>query len=232
MHILICDDEPEALDVLRTYTESYMNEHQIRYTLTAITDPAELPGIDTAFDLAILDIQIGPTDGIRLAGELRQRNPRLALFFVTYYDEYQDDAMDLQAFRFLPKPLDPKRLYSGLDKAMEYIDGAYVEVFLTDRGTSQRVLADDILYITRRGRRILVITWEEDFSIAEPMDDFVQRLPQRFFYSVHKSFHVNLHYIQKYSYTELLLTNGITIPIAPRRQSAFHKFWFDYLRRR
>lgn len=232
MHILICDDEPDALDVLRMHTESYMNEHQIRYTLTAITDPAELNRIDTAFDLAILDIQIGPTDGIRLAGELRQRNPRLALFFVTNYDEYQDDAMDLQAFRFLPKPLDPKRLYSGLDKAMEYLDGACVDVFLSDRGISQRVLADDILYITRKGRRILVITREEEFSIAEPMDDFVQRLPQRFFYSVHKSFHVNLHYIQKYSYTELLLTNGITIPIAPRRQSAFHKFWFDYLRRR
>ena len=232
MHILICDDEPEALDVLRMHTESYMNEHQIRYTLTAITDPAELPGIDTAFDLAILDIQIGPTDGIRLAGELRQRNPRLALFFVTNYDEYQDDAMDLQAFRFLPKPLDPKRLYSGLDKAMEYLDGACVDVFLSDRGTSQRVLADDILYITRKGRRILVITREEEFTITEHKDDLVQRLPQRFFYSVHKSFHVNLHYVQKYSYAELLLTNGVAIPIAPRRQSAFHKFWFDYLRRR
>lgn len=232
MHILICDDEFDALEALREHTESYMNEHQIRYTLTAITDPAELPGIDTSFDLAILDIQIGPTDGIRLAGELRQRNPRLALFFVTNYDEYQDDAMDLQAFRFLPKPLDPKRLYSGLDKAMEYLDGACVEVFLSDRGTSQRVLADDILYITRKGRRILVITREEEFTITEHMDDLVQRLPQRFFYSVHKSFHVNLHYIQKYSYTELLLTNGVTIPVAPRRQSAFHKFWFDYLRRR
>ena len=232
MHILICDDEPEALDVLRMHTESYMYEHQIRYTLTAITDASELYRIDTAFDLAILDIQIGPTDGIRLAGELRQRNPRLALFFVTNYDEYQDDAMDLQAFRFLPKPLDPKRLYSGLDKAMEYLDGACVDVFLSDRGISQRVLADDILYITRKGRRILVITREEEFNITEHMDDLVQRLPQRFFYSVHKSFHVNLHYIQKYSYTELLLTNGITIPIAPRRQSAFHKVWFDYLRRR
>ena len=232
VHILICDDELDALDVLRMHTERYMNEHQIRYTLTAITDPSELYRIDTAFDLAILDIQIGPTDGIRLAGELRHRNPRLALFFVTNYDEYQDDAMDLQAFRFLPKPLDPKRLYSGLDKAMEYIDGAYVEVFLTDRGTSQRVLADDILYITRRGRRIVVVTGEEEFSITESMDDFCRRLPQRFFYPVHKSFYVNLHYVQKYSYSELLLTNGVSIPIAPRRQSAFHKFWFDYLRRR
>lgn len=35
-----------------------------------------------------------------------------------------------------------------------------------------------------------------------------------------------------FEYSELLLTNGIRIPIAPRRQSAFHKFWFEYLRRR
>lgn len=232
MKILICDDEHESMEILRKHTECYMNERQIRFDLTAITDPSIIVQENTAFDLAILDIQMDHTDGIHLAQMLRKRNPRLALFFVTNFDEYQDDAMDLQAFRFLPKPLDPKRLYSGLDKAMEYIDGAYVEVFLSDRGTSQRVLADNILYITRKGRRVLVVTDEQEFSISERLDDFCQRLPQRFFYPVHKSFYVNLHYVQKYSYTELLLTNGVTIPVAPRRQSAFHKFWFDYLRRR
>lgn len=232
MKILICDDELESMEILQEYTAHYMDEHQIQFDLTATTDPRMITQTDTAFDLAILDIQMDHTDGIQLAKVLRQRNPKLALFFVTNYDDYQDDAMDLQAFRFLPKPLDPRRLYSGLDKAMEYIDGAYVDIFLSDRGTSQRVLADDILYITRNGRRLLVVTEEQDFNIAEKLDDLCLRLPQQFFYPVHKSFYVNLHYVQRYSYTELLLTNGITIPVAPRRQSAFHKFWFEYLRRR
>lgn len=232
MKILICDDDNDSMEVLREHTIHYMMERQIRFDLTATTDPGIIAREDVSFDLAILDIQMDHTDGIHLAQMLRERNPKLALFFVTNFDEYQDDAMDLQAFRFLPKPLDPKRLYSGLDKAMEYIDGAYVEVFVSDCRMTQRILADDILYITRKGRRILVVTEDQEFTISEKLDDFCQRLPQRFFYPVHKSFYVNLHYVQRYSYTELILSSGIRIPIAPRRQSAFHKFWFDYLRRR
>ena len=41
-----------------------------------------------------------------------------------------------------------------------------------------------------------------------------------------------VHYVERYSYSEMLLTDGMRIPIAPRKQSAFHKFWFEYLRRR
>ena len=171
-------------------------------------------------------------DGIALAKHLRRNNPKLALFFVTNYDEYQDDAMDLQAFRFFEKPFNVNRLYAGLDKAMEYIDGAYVDLFLSENGAQQRVTADDILYVTRDGRRVLVCTTSKEYSAAEKFDDLCNKMPQLFFYPVHKSFLVNLHYVERYTYSELLLTNGFRIPIAPRRQSAFHKFWFEYLRRR
>ena len=232
MNILICDDEQASLAVLKKHMEYYLTHHQIRFNLTAATNPKEVTASETIFDLAVLDIRMEHTDGIRLAQELRLRNPKIALFFVTNYDEYQDDAMDLQAFRFLPKPLDPKRLYSGLDKAMEYLDGAYIDLYLSEDGACHRIIADDILYVTREGRRVLIMCQNQEYRTMKKLETFCEQLPQRFFYSVHKSFFVNLHYIQQYSYKELFLTNGTHIPIAPRRQSAFHKFWFEYLRRR
>lgn len=140
--------------------------------------------------------------------------------------------MDLQAFRFFGKPIDVKRLYSGLDKAMEYIDGAYVDVFLYGDGAQQRVLVDDILYITRSNRKVILVTKAGEFTAKESFDHWCEQLPPLFFYPVHKSFLVNLHYVNRYSYNEIILTDNTRIPIAPRRQSAFHKFWFDYLRRR
>lgn len=232
MRILICDDEQTYLNTLRIHIEEYMISHHIRYTITALTDPTRVMKEDSAYDLAFLDIQMAGIDGITLAKQLRQRNQKLALFFVTNYDEYQDDAMDLQAFRFFEKPFNVRRLYAGLDKAMEYIDGAYLDIYLTDNSVQQRVIVDDILYVTREGRRVSLVTENQVYNISEKFDDFCEKLPQLFFYPVHKSFFVNLHYVEKYAYTELLLTNGVRIPIAPRKQSAFHKFWFDYLRRR
>ena len=118
MRILICDDEPLYLDMMQSHVEEYMRLHQICFTITAVTDPTDILNGDDVFDLAFLDVQMPRIDGITMARMLRRRNSKLAMFFITNYEEYQDDAMDLQAFRFLEKPFHAPRLYAGLDKAM------------------------------------------------------------------------------------------------------------------
>lgn len=232
MKILICDDEVQYLDDLRIHVQEYMNNRFIEYEITAVTDPRQAAAENTRFDLAFLDIQMEGMDGIALAKELKKRNSKIALFFVTNYDEYQDDAMDLQAFRYFSKPFDKGRLYSGLDKAMEYIDGAYVDIFLYGDNAQQRILIDDILYITRENRKVVVKTIYQAITIREGFDELCEKMPPLFFYQVHKSYFVNLHYVKQYTYSELFLTDGTRIPIAPRKQSLFHKYWFEYLRRR
>lgn len=232
MKILICDDEQEQLDILTPYVRQYMEERGIACEITAATDPAAILKSDQVYDLAVLDIQMDGVDGIKLARELRKRNGKLALFFVTNHEEYQDDAMDLRAFRFFEKPFDAKRLFAGLDKAIEYIDGAYVDVFLYENGVQKRVLVDDIMYVTRYNRKVVIVTQNGEYITKEIFDDWCDKLPRLFFYPVHKSFLINLHYVDKYSYSEVYLTDGTRIPVAPRKQALFHKFWFQYLRRR
>lgn len=105
MKILICDDEQTYLNTLHIHIEEYMTSHHIPCTITALTDPLQIQKDTALYDLAFLDIQMPGIDGIALAKCLRKNNPKLALFFVTNYDEYQDDALDLQAFRFYEKPL-------------------------------------------------------------------------------------------------------------------------------
>lgn len=232
MKILICDDEIQYLNDLHFHVQEYMDNRAVNYKITAVTSPAQILSGDLFFDLAFLDIQMEEMDGIALAQKLKKQNGKIALFFVTNYDEYQDDAMDLHAFRYFSKPFNITRLYSGLDKAMEYIDGAYVDIFLYGDNAQQRVLIDDILYITRVNRKVIVKTKHREFSINENFDALCEKMPPLFFYQVHKSYYVNLHYVKRYSYSELLLTDGSRIPIATRKQAQFHKYWFEYLRRR
>ncbi len=232
MKILICDDEIQYLDDLRTHVLEYMKNRFIEPEITAVTNPSQIMDGNTSYDLAFLDIQMEGIDGITLAKELKKRNSKTALFFITNYDEYQDDAMDLQAFRYFSKPFNVSRLYLGLDKAMEYIDGAYVDIFLHGDNAQQRILIDDILYITRANRKNFIKTKYQYIPIREGFDEVCEKMPPLFFFQVHKSFFVNLHYVTQYSYTELYLTDGTRIPIATRKQALFHKYWFEYLRRR
>lgn len=232
MRILICDDEPLYLEELYAKVKEYMDSRFIECEIVKSMDANKAVEDKGSFDLAFLDIQMEGMDGIALARELKKHNGKLALFFVTNYNEYQDEAMDLRAFRYFEKPFDTRRLYSGLDKAMEYIDGAYVDIFMRSNGAQHRLLVDDIIYVMRDNRRVVAVTAQGSYVTRDSFDWWCGKLPSLFFYQVHNSFLVNLHYVQVYSYSELILTNGARISIASRKQAAFRKYWFEYLRRR
>ena len=231
MKILICDDDPQSLRLLSLHVQEYMSSHFYPARIVATEDPASVLAGTETFDIAFLDIQMDQLDGIRLGMELKKRNPLIILFFVTNYNEYIDSAMDLSAFRYFKKPFDVTRLYSGLDKAMEYLDRSCVYVFAKSESEDHRIYVDDILYVTREGRQVSIYTNTGSFSTKDSFEAFCDKLSPSFFYLVHKSFFVNLHHISKYAYTELTMTNGTRISVAPRKQSAFHQFWFEYLRR-
>ena len=232
MKILICDDELKYLSDLKLHVEQYMNNRFAKFTIDATTSSNEIFYNNSSYDLVFLDIEMDEINGISLAKELKKRNNKVVIFFITAYNGYQDDAMDLRAFRFFEKPFNVDRLYSGLDKAMEYIDESYVDIYLYDNQMQKRILIDNIIYIKSDSRKIIIVTTEGEFITREVFSYWNEVLPTSFFYQVHKSFLVNLHHIDIYKYTELYLDNNERIPIAPRKQSAFHKYWFEYLRRR
>ena len=232
LKIVICDDDKQYLEDLKIHIEEYMNNRLIHFTIDAATNPNEILNNNTVYNLAFLDIRMDEMSGISLAKELKRRNNKVILFFITSFNKYQDDAMDLRAFRFFEKPFNSERLYSGLDKAMEYIDEAYVDIYQQSGISHIKLLVDDIICIERNNRKSMINTVNEQYTTKDSLEKWCELLPNSFFYRVHKSFFVNLHYVEHYNYSELFLSNGMRIPIASRKQSDFHKYWFTYLRRR
>ena len=232
MRILICDDDRQYVDELKKHIEEYMSSHYLDCRIEDYTSPLAAADNGAAYDIAFLDIQMDELDGLSLAEKLTLRNGKLIIFYITSYNKYQDDAMDTRAFRFFEKPFDPERLYSGLDKALEYMDRSYVDIFLYNGHAQKRIPIDDIMYAETANRRTTIVTKEDRYNTSASLDELREALPNTFFYRVHKSFIVNLHYVEKYNYTELFLADGTRIPVAPRKQADFHKYWFAYLRRR
>ena len=113
MKILICDDEYTNLEILKKYITEYTAAHCIKADIYATASSKDVFESSTSYDLAFLDIQMPDIDGISVAKELKNRNQKVVIFFVTAFDEYQDEAMDLHAFRFFEKPFDSERLYES-----------------------------------------------------------------------------------------------------------------------
>lgn len=232
MKILICDDEQQYTDKIRKHIEEFMNYRSINFEIHTANNSQSVVDSDEIYQLAFLDIQMNELNGISLAKILKERNSKIVIFFVTSFNDYQDEAMDLRAFRFFEKPFNIERLYSGLEKAMEYIDESYIDFYLYTNSEHKKILVDDVIYVERCNRQVTLVTTQGNYTTRESFDEWCNILQNTFFYKVHKSFIINLHYVTSYKYSEVFIQNNIRIPIASRRQSDFHKFWFAYLRRR
>lgn len=232
MRILLCDDEQEYINEIKIYIEKFLLERSISFEIDTVNNPQEIIDSDNVYQLAFLDIQMDNIDGITLAKILKERNEKIVIFFVTSYNDYQDEAMDLRAFRFFEKPFDPERLYTGLERAMEYIDESYIDFYVSANNSQTKILVNDVIYVERANRQVTLVTTNCVYKTKETFDHWCNILQNSFFYRVHKSIIVNLHYITKYRYDEIVLNNTITIAIASRKQAAFRKFWYRYLRRR
>ena len=114
---------------------------------------------------------------------------------------------------------------------MEYLNESYVDIIVEGGRESVRIPVDDILFVRRENRKTSVITVNGEYACKASFDEIISKLPNTFFYLVHKSFLVNVHHITKYSYTEIHV-GKTRISVATRRQAEFHKFWFDYVKRR
>ena len=185
MRILICDDEQKFVDDLKFHIERYMQTHLINAEITTTVSPEEIVNGDAVFDLAFLDIQMPDVDGITLGKELKCRNGKLILFYVTAYEKYQDEAMDLQIFRYFYKPFDEKRLYASLDRAMEYLDESYVDIIVEGGKESVKIPVDDILFVRRENRKITVFTVDGEYTCKSSFDEILSKLPNTFFFLVH-----------------------------------------------
>ena len=229
MNILLCDDNKTALSELSDAVNKYMEEHFVNCGITESTSSSAVVEGDVAFDLAFLDIQMDGFNGIELAGILKKRNKNIIIFFVTNFNEFQDDAMDLRVFRFFNKPFDIKRLYSGLDKAMEFLNTELFDVYLKQGAEHTKISVNDICYVKRENRKTTIATINVNYVVKDSWDEWVKKLTQPYFYIVHNSFIINVHHVTKYDYSEVYV-NGDRISVATRKQADFRKYWFNYLK--
>ena len=113
MDILICDDEPLAVERLSRLV-SQMG-HQVIATAAYGQQAIEMVQFYQP-DVVLLDIQMPEMDGLTCAQYLRQMEPSPAIVFCTAYDQHALDAFKSHAEGYLLKPIMQQELQQVLDQ--------------------------------------------------------------------------------------------------------------------
>lgn len=232
INALICDDEQKYIDEISTFLDGYCYDHSLTYKVDTFTDGQLAINSKKIYNIAFLDIEVGKISGLDIAKSLKDKNKNIIIFFITAYEKYIDDAMNLFALRFIKKPIDKTRLYSGIDKALSLINEDQIDFYLKDSGTIINLKANEIMYIEIGDHKTIVVTENKSYNSNEKLDYWEQKLTNVCFCRPHKSFIINMEFIEKYQRNEVTLKNNIIIPIAYRKQTEFRKIFWDYLKRR
>ena len=140
--------------------------------------------------------------------------------------------MNLFALRFLKKPLDYSRFFSGLDRAIDLINEDIVEIFLYNDQKHIKINSQSIMYIETLNHKTKIVTPEKTYYSSQLIDYWAKTLTHTSFVRTHKSYILNMDYVYEYQRSEVKLSNGEIVPISYRNQSEFRRVFYNYLKRR
>ena len=118
-NILIVDDEPDILEILR-----YNLEKEGFFITEAVDGNDALDKVSKDLDLAILDIMMPGKDGYEVCRKIREQGNTLPIVFLTAMDREFDEVRGLEVGGddYVRKPFSPKMLIARINAIFRRID--------------------------------------------------------------------------------------------------------------
>lgn len=166
-------------------------------------------------DVAFLDVEMPGMNGMELAERIRMADREMILVFVSSFSEYAMEGYQVYAFDYLLKSrLDQKwdrlveRLRAALGKGRE-------EMYtIQTANRTERIPVNDILYIYKEEKYVVIVTEAERFALRKTMQDTALEFEKyRQFIQVKRGILINMEKIRRATARELLMNNGEYITI-------------------
>jgi len=128
MRILVVDDEEHALKALVACLRGVRPEAEI-VPFARSDEALARAKTDASFEVAFLDISMPVINGIDLAKELKQLNPKVNIVFCTAYSDYAIDAVKMHASGYVTKPYEKEDIERELNNLLHPVEVAKPKFF-------------------------------------------------------------------------------------------------------
>lgn len=233
MKALICDDDKQIIKQIKDYIEAYEKKEGCSLDISCYESAENVLKRKEKYDLAFIDIEMPGINGLKLTERLQKINPHIIILIVTSFQGYLDEAMDLNVFRFLSKPIDKNRFFRCMDSAMKLYRKSTHTIIANYYDESHSIFTGDILYLTIEHRKTKIVTKSSEYLVTQKLDSWEAQLnPSTCFAKPHYSYLVNLRYVTDLSKSEVVLScddNEIVIPVSRGYYTSFKKAFYEYM---
>ena len=237
VRIAICDDQEEYLADIHDAVGSYFSRHpDFSVKISDFSSPTrflEELGRST-WDIVVLDICLPGMLGTDVAREIRRRNDRTEIIFISISRDYAIDAFSLKAVHYVVKPFSQAQLDEALDRAMASFEEKNIRRLLINIGNGevQSVSIDKILYIESQGYRRVVHTaeglYEEVKNTLSRMQEELDSISPGQFIQPYRGYIVNLDAVRTIASDRVFLHNGEFILIKRGDFRRIRSLLFDW----
>ncbi len=235
MRIVVCDDEAAEVEKLCGLVRRLCEEQAVTAEVRGITNyKSFLENMAKArADIVLLDICMGPHNGVEAARVLRRFNEDCAVIFVTSSRDYAVEAFEVTAAHYVVKPVTPEKLQTALART-RFFQTKKKQLHVTVDYTELRVPLDDILYLETVGRKTRLhlksgSAVDSGMSLAHISEQLLQETQ---FISCYRGIVVNADYVQALDAEGVTLPGKLRLPISRKRYGELRSQYHEYLIRK
>jgi DNA-binding LytR/AlgR family response regulator len=216
------DDEPLPLELMKAFC-SQTDFISLEKTFTKVSE-AQKYLRKFSVDLLFLDIQMPKLSGIEFCKIVEQQT---MVIFTTAHSQYAIDGFNLNAVDFLLKPFSFERFRIAVNKANEFNNYQLKKensdlqyLYVRSDYSLHKIPVSDILFIESFADYLDIHIADKKITTRMSLKNVIEKLPQKDFIRVHRSFVVPIKRIEKVRKRTIYITKR-EIPIGTNYETDF-----------
>lgn len=235
IQIAFCDDNPKELSNLNHFMTQYNLDRNLNCDYDVFSNGLDLiAAIDNGkdYNLYVLDIIMPGLTGMDLAKEIRIRNKHAVILFLTSSPEFALESYTVKAHNYVLKPIAQSQFYSIFDDLIDTLETDDQEKVLLVKSENgiQKILLSNLVYAEVIGRTVIYhIRSNRTISVVESFSALCDKLLRYgCFVKTHRSYIMNMQYVDIIDAKQVTLQTHATIPIAQGKAKEIRQQYLSY----
>jgi len=235
LYIAVCDDNIDDLSNMISLINHYQVSKNFNMEYTTFPNGFELVSVlekGKLFDVYCLDIIMPGFTGIEVAKEIRRFDKNAPILFFTFSTEYALESYSVKAVNYILKPVSKEKFFFTFDDILEQIKAKKDEDAIIVKSSEgiQKILVSNLVFVEIMGRRVFyhlrsgkVIECTDSFSsVCDSL------LKYGCFIKPHRSYLVNMQYVDTIDNHRVVLQTLSSIPIAQGKVREIKQQYLSY----
>ena len=235
LQIAVCDDNIDELSNMVQLINLYRISKNFNCDYAVFLNGFDLISVlekGKRFDIYCLDIIMPNFTGIEVAKEIRVFDKTAPILFFTSSPEFALESYSVKAINYVLKPISKEKLFFTFDEILEQIKAEKNEdvIIVKSNEGIQKIIISNLVFAEVIGRNVLyhlrsgkVIECTEAFSSV--CDNL---LKYGYFIKTHRSYIVNMQYVDTIENHQIALQTLSTVPLAQGKAREIKQLYLNY----